>query len=590
MATANGQATDYDLIIRGGRIIDGSGNEPYCGDVAIRDGRIVAVCDGRVGAAGRIDGSARRTINADGKIVTPGFVDIHTHYDGQATWENRLTPSCDHGVTTVVTGNCGVGFAPVRPADHDKLIKVMEGVEDIPEIVMAEGISWNWETFPEYLDALGKRQFDVDVGTQIAHSPIRVYVMGERGVHHAASTPEERERMSEIVTEAIRAGALGVSTSRSSGHRLKNGELAPSVSTEADELLALARGLRTADAGVFQMISEIVAPTKDEAAIMRSIASEAGRPLSFTLLQASGYGESWRELLSAVEAANADGLQMRGQVFVRPIGVMMGLDLSLHPFMTRPSYRAIAHLPLAERVRIMRDPEFKEKILAEDAVPDPQPMNNMLIAQTANLFRMQDPVDYAPPPEARLDVRAEAAGVKLENFAYDVLLEEDGRAILYLPGANYVGGNLDAVREMMAHPDTVFGLGDGGAHYGFICDASWPTFALTHWVREVNADQRFALPWIVSELTRKPAEAVGLLDRGLIAEGMKADVNIIDLDRLTLYAPHTVYDLPAGGRRMKQKAGGYVATIVSGVVTYENGEATGALPGRLVRGAREMAH
>jgi len=495
-----------------------------------------------------------------------------------------MQPSSWHGVTTVVTGNCGVGFAPVRAADHDMLISVMEGVEDIPGIVMKEGVPWNWESFPEYMDALAVRQYDMDVAVQVAHSPIRVYVMGERGAAHEESTPQDRAAMTKIVAEAVRSGAVGVSTSRSSGHRLKNGVLAPSVSTVEDELAALAQGLRQAGGGVFQLITETDAPAEVELAHVRRVAQEGGRPVSFTLLQAPHVPEKWRELLAGIEQANKDGMEVRGQVFPRPVGVMIGLELTLHPFVQRPSYKAIAGLPLAERVKAMRDPALKVRILGEENEPDPQPMNNMLIAKTAEMFVLRDPVNYAPPVSEQLGARAAAAGVSLESFAYDVLLEDEGRVILCLPGANYVGNTLDAAREMMASPHTVIGLGDGGAHYGFICDASYPTTLLTHWVRDQSGSGAFPLEWVVQSLTSKTAQTVKLMDRGLLAVGYKADINIIDTAALKLHAPSVVRDLPAGGRRLQQRAEGYVATIVNGVVTYRNGEATGALPGRLVRG------
>lgn len=568
--------TQHDMVIRGGTIVDGSGRPRFAGDIAIDGGMIVAV--------GRIEGTGRKEIDASGLVVTPGFVDVHTHYDGQITWENRLSPSSNHGVTTVVTGNCGVGFAPVRPTDHEKLIKVMEGVEDIPELVMAEGIPWNWETFPEYMDAVAARQFDIDVALQIPHSPVRVYVMGDRGARHEASTSADRAEMTRIVEEAIRAGALGVTTSRSSGHRLKNGELAPSINTEEAELLALAEGLRRADGGVFQLITDPFTAPEEEAGVFRRIARAAGRPLSFTLLQVPQMPDSWRTLLGGIEAANAEGLEVRGQVFPRPVGVILGLDLSLNPFFTRPSMKAIAHLPLAERVAIMRDPAFKARVLAETPEPDPQPMNNKLIESKNWMFELTDPVDYAPRREDSLPARAEAAGLDVDNFIYDILLKDEGRNLIYLPGANFIGNSLDATRAMIAHPDTILGLGDGGAHYGFICDASFPTFMLEYWTRKAPADQRFELEFAVAELTRKPAEALRLGDRGLIAPGLRADINLIDLDRLTLRAPRTVHDLPAGGRRLRQEADGYVATIVAGTVTYREGQHTGALPGRLVRG------
>ena len=566
----------YDLVVRDGLIVDGTGAAPFHADVAVRDGRIAEV--------GKITGRGRDEIDASGRIVTPGFVDIHTHYDGQITWEHTLSPSSNHGVTTVVTGNCGVGFAPVRPGDHDTLIKVMEGVEDIPELVMAEGIPWNWETFPEYMEALAARPFDIDVAVQVPHSPIRVYVMGERGARHDASTPEDRAEMTRIVTEAVRAGAVGVSTSRSSGHRLKNGELAPSVTTEQAELLALAEGLREAQAGVFQLITENSADPTDELAVVTSIARAAERPTSFTLLQAPNSPDNWRTMLDLTERANAEGLELRGQVFPRPVGVLMGLDLSLHRFVFRPSYRAIAHLPLAERVERMRDPAVKAAILAEQPVDDAQPMNNMLANSVDNMFELTDPVDYAPRPEDALVARATAEGRDADEYIYEILLKDEGRNIVYLPGANFVGCSLDAAREMMSSDYTVLGLGDGGAHYGFICDASFPTFALTHWVRDAAPDSGFSLERMVAELTSRPAHAVRLADRGRIAPGLRADLNVIDLDALTLYAPRTVHDLPAGGRRLRQDARGYVATVVAGEVTYRDGLATGALPGRLVRG------
>jgi N-acyl-D-amino-acid deacylase len=572
---------DYDLVVRGGTIVDGSGGASFVGDVAVQGKRIVAV--------GTVKGGGCTEIDAGGRLVTPGFVDVHTHYDGQVTWEQTLSPSSDHGVTTVVTGNCGVGFAPVRRGDEDMLVKVMEGVEDIPEIVMTTGIPWNWETFPQYLDALEHRSFDVDVATQVPHSPIRVYVMGQRGADHEASTPTDRAAMSAIVTEAVRAGALGVSTSRSLGHRLKNGEFAPSVTTAKDELIALAEGLRHAGTGVFQLITEVSEPPEEEMALVRKLARTAQRPVSFTLLQAPRVSENWRAYLAGIEQANANDLEIRGQVFPRPIGVLLGLDLSLHPFVTRPSYQAIANLPLSQRIAIMQDPEFKRKILAETPVPNPQPMNNMLIGQTALMSVLTDPVEYAPGREQQLGALAERAGVTLDSYVYDVLLQNGGRNILYLPGANFVDNSLHATREMMIHPNTILGLGDGGAHYGFICDASFTTFVLTYWTRDATPEQRLPIEWAVAELSRRAAMAVGLSDRGLIAPGMKADINVIDHERMRLFAPRTVYDLPAGGRRLQQKAEGYEATIVSGVVTYREGRATGALPGRLVRGGEHLA-
>lgn len=568
--------SDYDIVIRNGLIVDGSGNAPFAGDVAIRDGLIAAV--------GKVSGSGREEIDAASKLVTPGFVDIHTHYDGQVTWENRLMPSSNHGTTTVVTGNCGVGFAPCRPADRLKLVKVMEGVEDIPEIVMTEGIPWNWETFPEYMDALAGRQFDVDVAVQVPHSPLRVYVMGDRGVNLDASTDADRAEMTRLVTEAIEAGAIGVSTSRSLNHRAKDGRPAPSVHTAVDEVLALAQGLANAQAGVFQIITEMSEPPEKEMAIVQRIAEVAQRPVSFTLSQIPEAPDSWRGLVAGMERANAAGCRVRGQIHERPVGVLLGLELSLNPLSTRPSYKAIAHLPLEERVAIMRDPAFKARVLTEESEPDPVPLANRLIGSVELMFALGADPDYAPPREMQIGNRARAMGVSPLSLAYDLMLEQDGHAILCLPGANFVSGTLKEVREMMEHPDTVIALGDGGAHYGVICDAGYPTHLLTHWGRNVPEEERFPIEWIITALTRRPAETVGLTDRGLIAPGMKADLNVIDHARLKLHPPRPVYNLPAGGRRLQQRADGYEVTIVNGVVTYREGEPTGALPGRLVRG------
>ena len=568
---------DFDVIVRNGTIVDGSGGAPFIGDVAIKDGLIAAV--------GPIEGRGREEIDAEGKLVTPGFVDIHTHYDGQVTWEERLMPSSNHGTTTVVTGNCGVGFAPCRPGDRLKLVKVMEGVEDIPEIVMTEGIPWDWETFPEYMDALAARSFDVDVAVQIPHSPLRVYVMGDRGVDHEASSEADRAEMTRLVAEAVWAGAVGVSTSRSLNHRAKDGKPAPSVQTAVEEVLALAKGLARAKAGVFQIITEMNEPPDREMAIVRRIAETAGRPVSFTLSQIPEAPESWRGLVAGMEQANAGGNRVRGQIHERPVGVLLGLELSLNPLSTKPSYKAIAHLPLDRRVAILRDPAFKEKLLGEPVEPDPVPLANRLIGSLDKIFALGADPDYAPPREMQIGARAAALGVTPLSLAYDLLLEQDGHAILCLPGANFVSGTLKEVREMMEHPDTVIALGDGGAHYGVICDAGYPTHLLTHWGRDVPEEERFPIEWIVAALTHRPAETVGLDDRGLLKAGMKADLNVIDHARLRLHAPRPVYNLPAGGRRLQQRADGYEVTIVNGVITYREGEPTGALPGRLVRGS-----
>ena len=565
----------FDLIIRGGTILDGTGAAPQLGDVAVKDGLIAAV--------GAVAGDADEVIDAAGLLVTPGFIDVHTHFDGQVTWENTLAPSSGHGVTTVVMGNCGVGFAPCRPEQRDTLVKLMEGIEDIPEVVMTHGLPWNWETFPEYLDALAERQLDIDVAAQIPHSAVRVYVMGERAARKEPPTAEDLAAMRGLVAEGIRAGAFGVTTSRNVMHRTRAGDLAPSLFSDVDELCALADGLNDAGAGVFQIIPAPAEPAEVEFPILRQIAEQSGRPISFTLLEVPGQaGGGWRHHLAGLEQAAADGLKMTGQVAPRPVGMFFGLDLSLHQFSSHPSYKAIAHLPLAERVARMREPEFRARLLAEQP-EDSNPTTLMLIAAFRAACPWGDRPDYEPRREDRVEARAEAAGLSLDEYAYDALLANEGRAVFYLPAANYAEGNLKSVREMLGSPNTLMALADGGAHYGLICDASFPTFFLQRWVRDAAPEEAIALPDAIAELTGRAAALVGLADRGRIAVGMKADLNVIDLANLKLHVPTIEYDLPAGGKRMHQKADGIVATVVSGVVTYRGGRHTGALPGRLVR-------
>ncbi|MBC7504789.1 MAG: amidohydrolase family protein [Sandarakinorhabdus sp.] len=571
---------DYDLIIRGGEIHDGTGAPGMVGDVAISGDRIVAI--------GEVTGSGADEIDARGRIVTPGFVDIHTHYDGQATWETRMMPSSGHGVTSVVMGNCGVGFAPCRPDQHAMLVGLMEGVEDIPEVVMTAGLPWNWETFPEYLDALAARQLDIDIAAQLPHSALRVYVMGERGAQREAPTDADLAAMRALTTEAVRAGALGVTTSRNMLHRTRAGELAPSLNSPEDELLTLAGGLRDAGAGVFQLIADIHGEAEDEFALMRRVALAAGRPLSFSLLQmATGDADSWRTYLRALEAANVEGITIRGQVYPRPVGLLFGLDLSFHPFSLHPSFRSLADLPLADKVAALRDPALRAKLLAESPA-DTNPFFMAIVAASTATYLMGEPPVYDPAPEDRLDRIAARQGRSAAEVAYDLLLENDGRNILFLPGANYRDGNLEAAREMCVHPDTIIGLGDGGAHYGLICDASFPTFYLTYFVRDAPPGRAVPLADAIRSLTDVPARAVGLNDRGRLAVGYRADINVIDLAGLVLHAPSMARDLPAGGKRLRQEAGGYEVTIKSGIVTYRGGVHSGALPGRLVRGAQPV--
>lgn len=563
--------TGYSMVIRNGTIVDGTGSAPFVADIGIAGGRIVDIGQGLAAGGEEID--------ASGRFVTPGFVDIHTHYDGQVTWEHHLMPSSNHGVTTVVMGNCGVGFAPTRRSDHELVIKLMEGVEDIPDVVMADGVPWDWETFPEYLDALARRETDIDFAAQLPHSPLRVYVMGERGANLEPPTEQDLAEMRRLTCEAVKAGALGVSTSRNLAHRFRDGQSAPSVNTEEFELMALAQGLRDAQSGVFQLIPNIERPADDEFRLIERLHEVSGRPVSFSLFTSDDVIGGSDGYLEGLVRADRSGVPIRGQYYPRPIGILFGLDLSYHPFSLNPSYRAIQDLPLAGKVAAMRDPDLRARLLAEQP-SDPNPFFESVVKRTDLLFPLGDPPNYNPAAEDSIRARAARLGIEERELIYDELLRQDGRAVLYCPVGNTAGGRFDAAAELFDQPGAILGLGDGGAHYGMICDAAYPTFLLSEYVARRGS---VSIQRAVQMLASDTAHAVGLADRGVLKPGNKADINIIDLDSLALSTPRVTRDLPAGGRRLSQKAEGYDATIVSGQVVYRYGRRTGALPGRLVR-------
>ncbi len=567
----------YELVIRGGTIVDGLGGQPYVGDVAVSAGVIAAV--------GRVDEPGAREIDATGLLVTPGFVDLHTHYDGQAIWSDRLTPSSAHGVTTVVMGNCGVGFAPCRPEDHDVLVDVMAGVEDIPGVVMVDGLPWHWETFPEFLDALEERRRDIDVAALLPHSPLRVYVMGQRGVDREPATAEDLAMMRKLAAEAVQAGALGFASSRFTLHKTESGRPIPSYDADRAEIEAIARGIDDAGGGLIQFVPDLVAG--DYEPVLRTVfevAAEVGLPVTFTLAIGNAGDPFFLDALTMVEKANIDGGEITAQIFPRPIGLVLGLELSGNPFVMYPSYQELASLPLAERVAEMRKPEVRQRILSDQPVGEGHPL--MFAAQAFEwMFPLGDPPDYEPPRSESIASRARARGVSPLEEAYDRLLDDDGHAMLLVTLANFRDGTLNAVAELIRRDDVVLGLGDGGAHYGMICDASFPTYMLTHWSRD-RAAGRLSVAEAVRELTSVPARVAGLADRGRIAVGYKADLNVIDHDGLRLHRPVIAYDLPAGGRRLDQSAEGYVATVVSGEIIAENGTPTAARPGALIRGRR----
>ena len=568
----------YDLIIRNGTIVDGLGSESYVGDIAVSEGVIAAV--------GAVDDSGTREIDATGLLVTPGFIDLHTHYDGQAIWSDRMTPSSAHGVTTAVMGNCGVGFAPCRTEDHEVLVDVMAGVEDIPGVVMVDGLPWNWETFPQYLDALEGRRRDIDVAAYLPHSPLRVYVMGQRGADREPATAEDLERMRALAKEAIEVGALGFASSRFSFHKTASGELIPSYDAAQAEIAAIADGVKAGGGGLIQFVPDIAAG--GYADVLQQVfetAQDTGLPVTFTLATGNVGDPIWPDAITMIEKYNSAGTAdtaITAQMFPRPIGLVIGLELTGNPFVFYPSYRKIADLPLAERVAEMRKPEVRARILADKPAGDGHPL--LYLAQAWNwIFPLTDEPDYEPDASTSIAARAAARGVTPMEEAYDRLLDDEGHAMLLVAMANFENNSLDTVGELIRRDDVVLGLGDGGAHYGMICDASYPTFLLAHWARDRKA-RRLSIPDAVRMMTSVPAKVAGLADRGRIAVGFKADLNVIDHAALRLHKPVITHDLPAGGRRLDQTADGYVATVVSGEVIAENGVPTDARPGKLVRG------
>ncbi len=570
----------HDLVIRGGTIVDGSGAEKSTGDIAI-DG-------GRIGQVGGKAGQAREELDANGAIVTPGWVDIHTHYDGQVTWDPHLSPSGWHGVTTAIMGNCGVGFAPAAPDRHDWLIGLMEGVEDIPGSALAEGIEWSWESFPEYLDALDVMSRSIDVGAQVPHGAIRAYVMGEPGANNQPAEADDMAAMAEIVEEGLRAGALGFSTSRTMLHRSIDGVPVPGTFAGADELLAIGRGMKRAGHGVFELATDfglggMGGRFGEDMDWMVELARETGLLVTFILGQADRNPNEWRDILKLTRAARGGGADVRALVAGRPAGLLLGLQSSLHPFMAHPTYMRVSKLPLAERVAALNDPGNRAAILAEETTFTGT-FNPTVATSFDKMFPLGDPPDYEPTQDKSIAAIAQRMGKPANEVCLDHLLGRGGKDLLYYPLVSYTDGNFEALREMLESEDTILSLSDGGAHCGLICDASMPSYMLAHWVRDRVRGPRLGLEQAVKYQSRDTALSYGLADRGLLAEGLKADINVIDLERLRIAPPHMVNDLPAKGQRLVQEVEGYVATVNCGQVTYRDGEATGAMPGKLIRG------
>ena len=561
----------HDLVIRGGTVVDGTGAARRLADIAVDAATITKVGPGI--------GPGRREIDATGLLVTPGFVDVHTHYDGQATWDPYVTPSSWHGVTTVIFGNCGVGFAPVRPGAAPYLINLMEGVEDIPGTALAEGVKFNWESFPEYMNALGAAPKVVDIGAQVPHGALRFYVMGERGADHATiPTDNEIAQMGDLLEDSLKAGALGFTTSRTIKHRAKDGRFTPSLSAREPELLGLAAAMKRAGRGVIEVNSDF-GPGEFE--VLRSAAEVSGRPLSLLLLQVNNAPELWRETRAQIHAARQEGVDIHGQVGCRPIGMMMGLETSVHPFSTHPAWTAMSNLTPAERFdRLQRDPELRRTLVEQR----PTDKHTLWIESALPMTYVADgSYDYEPATSDSIAARAQAEGRNPWAYALEAMMAREGKALLSHTFENYTEGSLEVIREMLVDDATIMGLGDGGAHVCIICDASSPTFLLSHWARDRKRGPGLPLEFLVRKQTRDCAFAYGLRDRGVLAEGYKADINIIDFDRLRVLQPEVVYDLPAGGKRLVQRAQGYRHIFVSGKETVRDDEHTGELPGKLLR-------
>lgn len=576
----------HDLVIRNACIVDGSGAASYHGDVAVDQGRIAGV-GGKAGAA-------RREIHADGALLTPGWVDVHTHYDGQATWDPYLSPSSNHGVTTAVMGNCGVGFAPVRADKRDWLISVMEGVEDIPGSVLSEGIQWDWESFPEYLDALERRPHAVDVGTQIPHSALRTFVMGERGITHDEATPADIEAMVALVMQGLRAGALGFSTSRTLIHKYQGRKYPPGTFASPDELLGIAAALGAVGHGVFQMTSNHY-QMETELPWLTEVARKHRLPVAFALVQTDQTPHTWKRLLAALDETHRQDIPLYGAISGRPASILMTWKGSVHPFMAHPLWPGLAALPWRERLARLRDPAVRAQLLSADQMAAAAQHDSRMAYLTQSWHKMFALVpepgaepDYEPAPHRSVAALAKAEGRTPLEVVYDMLMQSDGEAIVYFPSFNYAYGDLSQLYTQMQHPRTMMSLADGGAHCGYICDASMPTYMLTHWVRGRTRGPRLSLEQAVKRQTLDTATIYGLHDRGRIAPGCKADLNLIDLAQLRMLMPHVAFDLPAGGRRLLQEAQGYLATLVAGEVIMEKGQPTGACPGRVLRGPQRL--